>query len=55
MARRNDILQMSIAEQQIVEAMASVEKMGADVRLTDAINFLQSARDKIADYIEGIN
>jgi hypothetical protein len=42
------------AELAIVEAMRAVEDAGASPALTDAINLLQRARDRVADHVEGI-
>lgn len=40
------------AETAIVRAIEAVEQAGADPRLTDAINLLSSAKDKVAEYID---
>jgi hypothetical protein len=53
--RRNDMTQMCEAELKIMAAMEAVEKMVADVRLTDAVNLLVSAKDSVADFIEGVD
>lgn len=45
---------MTPAELAIRAAMAEVEKMPADVRLTDAVVFLSHASDKVADYVDGV-
>ena len=52
--RRNDLLQMSLAERELFDVVQSVENMGADVRLTDAVVLLQAARDSVADFIDGV-
>jgi hypothetical protein len=51
--RRNDMQRWSDAERAIYAAMEAVEKMPADVRLTDAVVLLGAARDSVADYIDG--
>lgn len=43
------------AEKAIYDAMQKVEEMPADVRLTDAVNLLQQAFDKVAEYIDNSN
>ena len=53
--RRNDMIQMCEAELKIMAAMEAVEKMAGDVRLTDAVNLLASARDSVADFIDGVS
>lgn len=40
------------AEQAVQDAVDLVERLGADVRLTEAVNLLAAARAKIADYVE---
>jgi hypothetical protein len=40
------------AETAIRDAMLAVEDAGADPLLTEAINLLQQARDKVADYVD---
>ena len=40
------------AEKAIYNAMQEVEKMGADVKLTDAIIKLQEAKELVADFID---
>lgn len=42
------------AELAIFNAMQEVEKMGADVRLTEAITLLQKAKDLVSDHIDGV-
>lgn len=51
--RRCDILRHSPAEKAIYEAMGKLEEMPADPLLTDAVVFLQRAKDRVADYIDG--
>lgn len=52
--RRIDLKRLSPAERDIRAAVQEVESMGADVRLTDAVILLEQAREKVADYIDGI-
>ena len=52
--RRNRLDLMSPAELAITTAMGAVEEAGADVRLTEAVNLLGQARDKVADVVNGI-
>lgn len=40
------------AELAIYNAMQEVEKMGADVKLTEAVIKLQEAKELVADYID---
>jgi hypothetical protein len=53
--RRNQINRWTAAERLIDAAVQEVEAVGADVRLTDAVNLLQAARESVADYIDGID
>jgi hypothetical protein len=50
--RRNDTLQMVPAELRIMDAIGAVERMAADVRLTEAVVLLDQARNKVADYVD---
>jgi hypothetical protein len=43
---------MKPAELSIYNAVQEVEKLGADVLLTEAVNLLQQARDKVSDHID---
>jgi len=43
----------SPAERAIFAAVLEVEASGADPALTDAVNLLAKARDRVADYYEG--
>lgn len=43
---------MTPAETAITQAMYAVESAGADTLLTDAINLLSQAREKVADYVD---
>jgi hypothetical protein len=40
------------AEHAIYNALQEVEKMGADVLLTEAVTLLNNAQNKVAEYIE---
>lgn len=50
--RRNDRQRQCEAERLIRDAMAAVEAMGANKRLTDAVTLLDQAFDKVADYTD---
>lgn len=50
--RRNRIDLFSDAEQAILQAKKAVEKAGCDPLLTDAIELLSQAQNKVADYVE---
>jgi len=52
--RRNQTLQWTPAERAIYDAMQAVEAMPADTRLTDAVILLGKARDRVADYVDGV-
>ncbi len=52
MPRRCRVDLFSPAETAIREAMLAVEEAGAHVLLTDAINLLAAAREKVADFVE---
>lgn len=52
--RRAKLYEMSPAEKAIWDATQEVEKLPADVRLTEAVILLAQAREKVADYIDGI-
>lgn len=52
--RRNYIPDWCRAEKAIYEASIEIEKMGADVKLTDAVIKLSEAKNLVADYIDGI-
>jgi hypothetical protein len=51
--RRNDITLCTPAENAIDAAVEAVELVGAHPLLTDAVNLLHEAREKVADFIEG--
>lgn len=53
--RRNRPDLMTPAELAIANVMRVVELAGADVRLTDAVNLLQAARESVADYIDNVD
>lgn len=50
---RCDLSLMTPAELAIVAAMRAVEEAGASIALTDALNMLSAARDRVADHVEG--
>lgn len=50
--RRIQLEKLTPAERAIRDAVIEVERVGADVRLTEAVILLQHARDKVADYID---
>lgn len=50
--RRNMINEMTPAELSIRNAVLEVEKIGADVKLTEAIVLLTKARELVADYVD---
>jgi len=50
---RTDLI--TSGEKSILDAMQEVGKWGADLRLTDAVIYLQNARDSIADFIDGVD
>ncbi len=52
--RRIRLDQMTTAELAIFNAVQLVEEMGADVRLTNAVNLLARAREQVADFVDGI-
>lgn len=43
------------AEKAIYDAMQEVEKLSADIRLTQAVTLLSQAKDKVSDYIDELN
>jgi len=51
---RNDTLMWTPAEKAIADAMRAVEDAGAHPLLTDAVNLLIQARDKVADHAETV-
>ena len=52
--RRNQLDKCVPAELAIYNAMQEVEKVGADVKLTDAITKLNEALNFVADFIDGV-
>lgn len=53
--RRSRLDKMTPAENAIYNAMCVVEQAGCDVRLTEAVMWLQKARDRVADFVDGVN
>ena len=53
--RRIQLDKFCIAERAIYDATQAVEAMPADVRLTEAVILLAKAREKVADFIDGID
>lgn len=52
--RRARLDRWTPAERAIFDAAQEVERVGADVRLTDAVCLLHAARESVADYVDGI-
>jgi hypothetical protein len=53
--RRNQ-LNLNVKVELIIHtAMLEVEKLGSDIRLTNAIDLLQKAKDSISDFIDDTN
>jgi hypothetical protein len=50
--QKNHRAQNTLAEHAITQAVAEVEKIGADVRLTEAVILLVKAKGLIGDYID---
>ena len=50
--RRNRLDLMTPAELAIYNASQEVEKLGADVKLTEAVILLSKARELVADFID---
>jgi len=50
--RRNQLDKCTPAELAIFNAMQEVEKVGADLKLTAAIQKLQEAKELVADYVD---
>jgi hypothetical protein len=50
--RRSKLQEMVSAEKMIFEAIQEIEKMGADVLLSDAQLLLQQAKDKVSDFVD---
>lgn len=53
--RRIQMEQWVPAEKAIYDAVQIVEAMGADPRLTEAVNLLAEARARVADFVDGVN
>lgn len=51
--RRAYLNKLTPAEIAIWNAIQAVEELPADVRLTDAVNLLIKAKDKVGDYVDG--
>lgn len=54
MRRRDRIDQWTATEITIREAMLAVESVGCHPLLTDAVILLGQARDKVADFVDGV-
>ena len=54
MERRNRLDLISKAELAIYNAMQEVEKLPASEKLTDAVVLLSNAKNKVADFIDGV-
>jgi hypothetical protein len=52
--RRCRMDRMVPAELAILKALEAVEAMAADIRLTDAVVMLGYARNRVADYVDGV-
>lgn len=52
--RRIDVNRYVPAETAIREAILRVEEMPADPRLTNAVVLLLKAKDKVADFVDGV-
>lgn len=50
--RRCRVDKMDPAELSIMKAIDIIEAMGADERLTDAVQLLSEAKDKVSDFID---
>lgn len=50
--RRNRLDLMTEAERSIHNAVMEVEKIGADIKLTEAIIHLQDAKKLVSDYLD---
>lgn len=51
--RRSDLHRQTETEIAIRSAIADVEALGADPLLTEAVELLDRARNKVADYVDG--
>jgi hypothetical protein len=52
MPRRCFVDRMTLAELDIRDAIHTVEDLGCDARLTEAINLLAKAKDLVADFVD---
>lgn len=52
--RRSDVQRNTSAELAIRIAVQAVEDVGAHPFLTDAVILLDQAREKVADYVDGV-
>lgn len=52
--RRAKVYEWCDAERAIQGAIDAVEAMAADVRLTDAVVLLGRARERVADFVDGV-
>ena len=52
--RRICVDRMTPAELAIMAAVQAVEALPADTRLTDAVILLGQARDRVADFVDGV-
>lgn len=50
--RRSCIYLFTPAEKAVYDAIQTVENVGADIRLTEAIVLLSQVREKLADYFD---
>ena len=50
--RRNRLDLNVPAEKAIYDAMQEVEKLPADVKLTEAVNLLAKAKDLVSDFVD---
>lgn len=53
-ARRYTLNRMTTGERAIYEAMQTVDEMGVDVRLKDAVVLLYEAMAAVADYVDDV-
>lgn len=51
--RRCDSLRLTPEEIAITDAIAAVENLPADARLTKAVTLLVEAREKVSDFVDG--
>lgn len=52
--RRNQLDKFTPAERAIWDAVQEVEKAGAHPLLTKAVTLLGEARERVADYVDGL-